>query len=333
MQRKFLPYLQDPLTGEALDVEIFDADGENILEGALHSSTNSYPIIRGVPRFLRAGSRENYTKSFGYQWLRWPKVQFESENVGRSMEGHTSQMFQKITCFNYLELSNIICVDFGCGSGRFLELVSKGGGLVIGLDSSNAVESAGEIFKYDSNVLVCQADILRSPIKSNIADLCYSIGVLHHTPSFDQGVKEISRIVKPNGIVAVSVYGPGGYYDDFIVGLYRKFFKLTRPLVGFLLPLLYSYLVVIFTRPLIKFPRLAKALKPLLGYFPHAQLPDIRWSFLDTFDSLTPEYQQGLSFYQVHQSLQRAFIGEITPSNWKGTALTGRKVRNEPHNL
>jgi len=53
----------------------------------------SYPIIRGI-RFAKS---EAYSKSFGYEWNKWPRVQFESENKGKPMQGHTTAMWNKIT--------------------------------------------------------------------------------------------------------------------------------------------------------------------------------------------------------------------------------------------
>jgi len=94
MHRRFVEICGDPQTGESLTLHVTERDGDDVVEGFLRSSRNSYPIIRGIPRF--AGS-EHYTQNFGWQWNKWPRVQFESENVGRPMQGHTRNMWEKIT--------------------------------------------------------------------------------------------------------------------------------------------------------------------------------------------------------------------------------------------
>jgi SAM-dependent methyltransferase len=326
MNPNFLDYLVDPETREDLRLEVYSSDNGRIITGRLYSSTNSYEIVDGIPRFVKTSAKKNYASSFGFQWNRWPKIQFENQNLGRPMEGHTSQMFRRITTLDDSDFKDKLSIDFGCGSGRFLDLVSSNGGFVIGLDLSDAVESAGEIFKNNPKVLVCQADILHSPIRDQVADFVYSIGVLHHTPSFREGVAEISRVAKDGSLISISVYGSGGYYDDAIVTLYRRFFNFCNPLFGYFLPWIYSVLIVVFTRPLYRLPRVWKICRPLLGYFPCIQLRDIRWSILDTFDSLTPKFQRGINHFELFHSLQNSSIVQIAPSDWGGTALTGKKL-------
>jgi len=96
MHPNFLSLLQCPDTGEPLILEPAQVqrDGK-IAEGQLVSASGSrYPIVRGIPRFV---GQEHHASSFGYQWSRWPRVQFEAENVGKPMAGHTTRMWEIIT--------------------------------------------------------------------------------------------------------------------------------------------------------------------------------------------------------------------------------------------
>lgn len=326
MNPDFLQYLVDPETKEDLKLEVLYSNGGKVISGRLYSSTNSYPIVNGIPRFVKPALGKNYANSFGFQWNKWPKIQFEDQNLGRPMEGHTSSMFKRITNLQESDIRDNLSIDFGCGSGRFLDIISSKGGRVIGIDLSDAVEAAGEVFKDNPSVLVCQADLLHSPIRDQVADIVYSIGVLHHTPSYEQGVSEISRVGKEGSRICISVYGPGGYHNDPIVSLYRKFFNSITPKFGYFAPWLYSVLVIFLSRPLFYFPRIGKIFRPIMGYFPCIQLRDIKWSILDTFDSLTPQFQRGISFFELYSALQHSSVGFITPSNWGGTSLTGRKL-------
>lgn len=327
MNISFLDILCDPYTLEPLSIEITERDADNVITGALLSRTNRFPIIRGIPRFNLKERSEKYTKSFGYQWNKWPYVQFEGENVNKPMEGHTSQMFQRITEISGKGVNLVdqyIC-DIGCGSGRFIDVISKSANFLIGIDSSESVEAAGQKFITNARILICQADVLNLPLKGSVIDQVYSIGVLHHTEDPKKGVKEISRILKPNGSAAISVYGKGGYYDSEIVGLYRKFFAKTWPIFGHRLPLFYSRCIVTITRPLERFKRVKMLLKPLLMYFPNIQLADFNWSVLDTFDSITPSYQRGISYFELYSYMSEYGLLSIKPVNWGGTSLKGMR--------
>lgn len=320
MHSSFLKFLVDPFTSEPLKLQCDKRDGDFILEGSLLSSTRRFPIVRGVPRFVDFQSQDHYTKSFGYQWNKWSKVQFESENKNKVMEGHTLKMWEKITAIQATDLRGAVIADFGCGPGRFIEIVRMKNGRAIGIDLSEAVEAAAENFRGDSNVLICQADILNPPIKSHSMDGSFSIGVLHHTPDPAKGFGELVKTVKPGGWVAISVYGKGGYYDFPTVRMYRQFFKLFWPLGKHYFPLTYSYLAAYILRPLSFIPFLGHFLRLA---FPFVRLPDPNWSLLDTFDSVTPTYQSAHESYEVYQWFRTNGLIEIEPSDWGFTSYHG----------
>ena len=71
----FRSYFQDPQNGLPLELTIIRNKGDHIIEGAFSNKFNSYPIIDGIPRFVI--SKNNYSNSFGFQWGKWPTIQFE----------------------------------------------------------------------------------------------------------------------------------------------------------------------------------------------------------------------------------------------------------------
>lgn len=325
MHKKFLQYLIDPNTGENLTLEGAVEKNGTIQSGFLVSAHHRYPIVRGVPRFAGYQDDSNYTKSFGYQWNRWSKIQFDSENTGRPYEGYTQKMWEKIVGSASHDIKQRVIVDVGCGPGRFIETVVSKGGLAIGLDYSDAVEAARENFADNENVLICQADILASPIRPQSVDGAFSIGVLHHTPDPERGFHNMAHMVKPGGWAAVSVYSPGGHYDNFFVNLWRKLFKALWPIFGHYPPLAYSYAVVYATYPILKIPLLRTLIRPFFAFTPFISLKDIRWSVLDTFDSVTPSNQYAFTPYQVFQWFKKAQLRNIEPSNWGGGSFNGHK--------
>lgn len=317
MQVSFLEYLVDPGTKEPLRLVATERKGDLVLEGHLISRGGNYPIVRGVPRFAGLGNPADYTRSFGFQWARWARTQFESANVGRPMQGHTLRMWERITGIDASDLGGAVIGDFGCGSGRFAEVVRRKNGRVIALDLSSAVEVARGIFEDDPHVLVCQADGLRAPIRPGSLDGAFSIGVLHHTPDPPRGLAEMARAVRTGGWVAMSVYGKGSYYDWPTVRFWRRVFEVMWPFLGHRPPLAYAYFATYLLRPLSGIPVLGLALR---GLFPFVRLPDRRWSLLDTFDSVTPVYQSAHQAHEVYTWFRTLGLGEIAPSDWGFTA-------------
>lgn len=165
----------------------------------MSSSQNQYKIIRGIPRFAGFDDVNNYTNSFGYQWCKWSRLQFECENVGKPMEGHTRGMWEKITGIDQVDLNRDVFLESGCGPGRFLDVVLSKNGRANGIDLSDAVEAAQENFSENPNVLICQGDSLNLPIKSQAVDGAFSIGVFHHTSKPEKGCCELVRSVRPSG--------------------------------------------------------------------------------------------------------------------------------------
>lgn len=92
-------------------------------------------------------------------------------------------------------------LDFGCGSGRWVDTFSEIAEDYIGVDIS------------DEMVAVCQSrypemrfetmDQTRIPCPSNHFDLAFSIAVIHHNPLEDQEslLLELARVLKPGGML------------------------------------------------------------------------------------------------------------------------------------
>lgn len=321
MHLSFLEYLRDPITGEELSIRINQQKGEDVIEGDLISCSNSYPIIRGIPRFSGYSDEDNCTSNFSYQWNKWSQTQFESKNVGRPMEGHTNNMWRMITGLKDHEIEGSLIGDFGCGSGRFIEIARMKKGRVIGIDLSDAVESAREFFQDDSEVLICQGDILHPPLAEKCLDIAFSIGVLHHTPDPEQGFREIVRRVRAGGKIAISVYGKGGHYDFSMVRWYRKLFNVLWHMFGHRPPLFYSWFTTYILAPFDKIPVIRGITYRI---FPHIRLADPKWSYLDTFDSITTSYQSGHDFDEVYQWFIHGNVGDIQKSEWGGVSMRGK---------
>ena len=316
-----------PETGEELNLTVEEGKPNGmVVSGKLVSrSGRIYPIVRGIPRFVKS---EHYAASFGFEWNRWPRVQFESENIGRPMQGHTTRMWEVITAAEQHEIKGMKIVEFGCGPGRFLDVVRRKGGFAIGIDVSQAVESARRNFPDDPDVLIVQGDIYSPPFQVESFDGGYTIGVLHHTPTPEKGLSALVRTVRKNGWVACSVYHQYGFYASVAVARFRRLHNAVRPYFGYSLALVYSYfsayvLTHIFRK--LRGTRLAavdayleREWLPCL-----ADLPDVRWRLLDTFDGITPSIASTHTRADVISWMEKAGCKDYVFPAWGETAIVG----------
>lgn len=96
-----------------------------VMDGALETADGTrYAIVRGIPRFV---DTERYSHNFGFEWNRWPRLQFEDQNVGRPMAGHTTRSWVAVTGVADGNVRGKTVVEFGCEPGRFLDVVRRKG--------------------------------------------------------------------------------------------------------------------------------------------------------------------------------------------------------------
>lgn len=320
MKKKHLDLLICPKTHQ--DLRLVDPvfDGDVIVSGYLKSDAHTYPIRNGIPRFVE---NQGYSENFGWQWNKWARVQFEDENTGRPMEGHTRTMFKNITDLSESKLQGKTVLDIGCGPGRFVDMVLEMGGIPVALDYSTAIDAAKNNFAKSKSdeILFVQGDALNLPFRNESFDYSYSIGVLHHTPDPKRGVDEAFRVTKTRGEFAISVYSKVGFYTFPSVQVWRTFFKALWPLFGHYPPLIYANVVGRLNHYIRKVSRPLSL--PIRLFFPSITLADVRWSVLDTFDSITPSYQSGHSVYEVYSWFVSSGFSTIRVAAWEN--IIGQK--------
>lgn len=324
MHKKFLQILKCPNTHKDLLLEIVKQKNEIVTEGFLFTDDNKhrYQIIKGIPRFVDSN---NYSKSFGWQWKKWGKIQFEENNIGKPMQNHTTNMFNSVTEMNYSNLNNDYILEIGCGSGRFLDVLKEKDCTMVGIDNSASIDVTNSNLKNvdKSKLLLVQCDTYKLPFKDSSFNHIYTIGVLHHTPNPTKIIKNIYKILKHKGSFSLTVYNKNSYYSLPNVNIWRKFFNLLNPIFGFYPALIYSYFSIIFLRPI---ARLNKFLDIIIRIpFPFCNEDDFNWSLLDTFDSITPRFQNTYETYEVYSWLKLNKFINIVPTNWGSCSFKGEK--------
>lgn len=300
MEDHYADLLVCPKTGLNLQLSVTErfADG-TIKAGLLTALGNeaSYPIINGIPRFSEGDA---YAESFNYEWQMFSTTQLDSHNRHASTRDATESSFRAQTTFSPDIIANKKVVEFGCGAGRFLDIVSQWGGIAIGLDTTNAVEVAKRNLAGRKNTFIVQGSVLRPPFKHNVFDHGFTLGVLHHTPAPAKGLRGLISVVRPGGLVAVSVYPEGGFYSFPIVYYTRKVINLIERFCGkriaYGIAMMYSWLSCWLMYPVFRIleyvPYCGRAMAGVYAYFLAVVVVNRnwRWRLLDTFDSITPVY-------------------------------------------
>ncbi|MGG0187765.1 class I SAM-dependent methyltransferase [Bacillus rhizoplanae] len=107
-----------------------------------------------------------------------------------------------------------IMLDIGCGGGKTVHTLSKMSpyGKVYGIDySEKAVENSIKMNKEDVNlgkVLIKKASVSSIPFSNHFFDMITAFQTHYFWPNLENDVKEIFRVLKPNGyfIIVAELY-------------------------------------------------------------------------------------------------------------------------------
>jgi predicted Zn finger-like uncharacterized protein len=312
-------------TGFDCDTKTLGADGQ-VIAGTLRCArcAQSYRVERGIPRFV---SPRNYASSFGYQWNRFRHEQIDSINGTKKSE----RRFWAETGWDIDGVRGEWILDAGCGAGRFLDVASRAGCEVVGVDISDAVDAANANLRDRPNVHLVQASLYELPFRDNAFDGCYCIGVIQHTPDPQRSVRALPLVLKPDGRLAVTIYERRRF--TLLNGKYllRPF---TRRLnhrwllsaIRLLMPIAFPLTELLFRLPLMG--RLFRFAVPVANYVMDSELSwrqRYQWAILDTFDMLSPEFDQPQREAHIRAVLADADIVAIQRLGNPGLNLVGIK--------
>jgi len=323
-----LSLLKCPKTGESLFIESPEYLENKIKSGYLVSeiSKNKYEIRNFIPRFV---PQTNYADNFGFQWNFFRKTQLDSYS------GHkvSTERFWKATGWPPEKMKDAWVLDIGCGSGRFAEVALSSGCNLIALDYSNAVEACYENLKHHSNLHIVQGNVYELPFANETFHYIYSLGVLQHTPDVKKAFLSIPFKLKSGGEVAVDYYEKTWksfllpkFWLRFITKRIAKdrLFSILQITVPILLP------VSIFLGAIPLIGNLLKRLIPVANYkgiLPLNQQQLFEWALLDTFDWLSPEYDNPQNENTARKWMEEAKLSEIKIHRVSHLVANGKKEK------
>jgi SAM-dependent methyltransferase len=204
MKERLLNYLACPAClGAVVLSGDLERDDQEIMAGQLSCKRcqKNYPIVRGVPHFadLDEVGEEKAATAAGFGW-EWKQFTQHDEKYGEQLLGWLNPVQPEF-------FQDKVVLDGGCGKGRHLKLAAEWGARdVVGVDLSEAVETAFEATRAAGNIHVVQGDICRLPLATEF-DYAFSLGVLDHLGNPIEGFKSLASKVKAGGHVSAWVYG------------------------------------------------------------------------------------------------------------------------------
>lgn len=327
MRRELLPLLRSPRTGKQLEIaSVASERGGDIETGELTTADGSetYPIRAFVPRFV---PKENYAETFGFQWNRFRTTQLDSTS-GTSI---SRDRFYSFSGWSPSELEGKLVLDVGCGTGRFAEIALAAGAKVVAVDFSSAVDACRANFAGNPRLHVVQADIHSLPFEPAAFDFVYCFGVLQHTPEPARAFASLPDMLVPGGRIAIDVYPKLP-----LNALWPKYWlrHVTRHVSA---PRLFGMVeratpaLLGASRRLRRVPGVGRWLKyavPVVNYegvYPLSERQLSEWAVLDTFDMLSPRYDNPQSMERVRGWLDGAGLSDVTVERRGFIVARGRK--------
>lgn len=325
-----------------------DDDGE-ILEAELRSSSHTYPITNGIPRFVESVSDN---KSWNYKW--------KQIDAGRGLNYRIidkqdpayalHDLFDKNAHgqFAHSQARNGIALDIGCGVGQYsYRLITEfEPRKMISMDLTEGTDIFRQIMlqrfpELKPRLLIVQASVFQMPFREQSIDYVMSLGVLMHTGNTLGAIRNAAKLVKPNGYLNIWVYASVPVaYDLREPGRHTG-----TSLTGFI-PLQIRWLIVNFWIRLFRLSGHGLALKfmkffasdafyrfcciPGLGklvefLFPRVRHPDADYRFINIYDWFYNNWGDTWNEHEIFPVLRENGIAVLDMSEWR-LGFLGRKL-------
>jgi SAM-dependent methyltransferase len=312
MNLEHLPLLACPLCRGPLLCRQNDAQSQGgiISDGQLRCEAcrQEYPVIAGVPRFV---PHENYASGFGLEWTKHARTQYDSYSGIPVSE----QRFFGQTGWPQ-DMTGELILEVGSGSGRFTEQAARTGATVVSLDYSYAVDANYASNGARRNVLIVQADVFAMPFRPQTFDRVFCFGMLQHTPDPPRAFAALPAMLKAGGALCADIYKISFWRTimqtkywvrpftrrmnpDRLYARVRRWVDFMWPLANVIRRLPKGYAINW---------RLLVADYSFLG-LQGEMLKE--WSYLDTFDMLSPRYDRPATKETFRQWAVQANLTDI----------------------
>jgi ubiquinone/menaquinone biosynthesis C-methylase UbiE len=103
--------------------------------------------------------------------------------------------------------ASTVLIDLGCGTGRFtVPLAEQLGVFVIGVDPSQKMLREAARHTTSPRIAYCEGSAEFLPLGASVAALIFMSNAMHHVKSLDQALREMRRVLQPQGMVFIRNY-------------------------------------------------------------------------------------------------------------------------------
>lgn len=247
---------------------------------------------------------------FGDEWSRFDQSQLhESE--------HKEIFDEYFSVFPWQSLpENAKGIDVGCGSGRWAKLVAPKVGYLHCIDPSVALDVAHKNLSEFKNCEFHKTTVDAIPLDDGSLDFGYSLGVLHHVPDTQAGIKACVNKLKPGAPFLIYLYYNFDNRPWWFQALWRISDVLRKIISRFPYDLRYlsSQVIAIFVYfPLARFSRVMEMIGLNISSFPLSAYR--RRSFYtmrtDSLDRFGTNLEQRFSRDEIKNMMEKAGLERI----------------------
>ena len=145
--------------------------------------------------------------------------------VGRLFAGMMNRSHSALTdwALGHLQIDKQSSVlDVGCGGGRTLEKLSRIANVVYGIDYAAGSVSQSQSYNKrliaEGRVHVERASVSQLPFPDNMFDVATAIETQYYWPDLTSDMREILRVLKPDGRLMIVAESYKGGRNDWILG-------------------------------------------------------------------------------------------------------------------
>lgn len=139
-------------------------------------------------------------EGFGDEWSRFDQSELSADELERMFDNYFN-----IFPWNSLP-SSAVGFDLGCGSGRWAKLVAPRVGTLHLIEPSEALEVARRNLGDTPNCVYHEATVDEIPLEDGSCDFGYSLGVLHHIPDTEAGLRKCVKKLKSGAPFLLYLY-------------------------------------------------------------------------------------------------------------------------------
>lgn len=349
MYEEDIKLLRCPISGEPVKLlpTSEKADDGEIIAGTLSSSSATYEIMNGIPRFTESVA---YNRSWDFKWNvldggRGLNYRILDKN---DPAYHIHDIFDRNSHDGvaYKHTTDRMVLDLGCGIGQYAikTLMEYQARKIVAVDLTRGVDIFRKIVEYrypqfKKKLLIVQASVFSLPFPKAAFDYVYSLGVLMHTGDTLLALEKTCEQVKPGGEINIWVYcsEPLAYdatepnrenaltlsnlssfskrikYPMFWIHLFRKIgHKLTLRIVKF------------FSSESIYRLSKIRGFQWIGVIFPSVDHPDYDYRLINNYDGYVNNWCDTWSEHELFPVLKKHSIAILGLSSWR-LGIWGKK--------